>query len=163
MFSFKACIHLAISPLWDDLTIILGADECTCECTSNLDPSLEGCRVATAIEIDPLQAMCSSSRFRSACQHSFCHDHLYIQRLTIAQGSILQHEPPRSPAASIVDPFAQEAFHIRWFTVTLCLNHVFLVLDCYQHTVQRHSLLPDHRRHRRSCHQGHLSGSGIRL
>ena len=148
------------------MTIILGADECTCECTSNREPSLEGCRVATAIEIDPLQAICSSSRLRSHYQYRSCCGHMTMWSLTITQNSIFQHKPSCPPATPIIDPFAQEAFHVRWSTITLRLNHVILVLDYYQHAVQRHSSL-DHRhewmsRDRGSCHRWHLSRYGSR-
>jgi hypothetical protein len=68
-------------------------------------------------------------------------DHPNMWKLTITQSSVFQHEPSCPPATSIIDPFAKEAFHVRRFAITFCLDYVILVLDYYQHAVQRRSLL----------------------
>jgi hypothetical protein len=106
----------------------LGTDADADECTSNLDPSLDGCKLALAREIDPRQAIASSSRFRSTLGKPDAAG--YNKALTVAQDAVLQHEPSGTPATAVIDPLAQEALEVGRSAVAFGLHEIVLVADC---------------------------------
>lgn len=117
----------------------LGTDADADECTSNLDPSPDGCKLALAREIDPRHAIASSSRFRSTLGEPDAAG--YNKTLTVAQDAVFQHKPSGTPATPVIDPLAQEALEVGRPAVALGLHEIVLVADyirCQPITLESH-------------------------